>query len=585
MSFLKKVRLRLKQKLNDFKMKKNIFLVIFCLLTSIQMYGQTLVNGIYYNFSGTTAEVTKISQFGNDYSGDVVVPGTVTHNGTTYNVTSIGGSAFSFCKNLISINLPASITSIDGNAFVFCSNLMSIDIPSNVTSIGHSAFNGCAGLTSIEIPSGITSIEDRTFYDCTNIRTISIPESVQSIGEQTFYNCKNLELLTIPEGVTSIGELTFYGCSNLVSIDIPNSVVNISRSAFYNCSKLGSVSMSSNLESIGDGAFYGCAITSIDIPNTMTSIGENAFFACSNLANISFGDNISYIGDGAFSGTEWYNNQPDGIIYIGKTLYAYKGTMPQNTTINIKSGTTCISGHAFYGCSGLNSIIIPPSVTKIGISAFMNCPNLSSIVNLNPVPQSLAPGAFVFDRSGNITLYVPVSSVFDYQKASEFSGFNTIGLPNLSVEDIDIAPTINGAIIEWQSYENAEGYRLIIYSDEAHTDTIYIFEFDAEGKWFNTIPFRSASANFSYTIEDLSSGTDYYYTLEILGVGNVVLASLSDKFTTANEPTSIDVPLVEPAEAVIVGYYSILGKKLPKEPERGFYIIMYSNGKTEKVLR
>ena len=75
---------------------------------------------------------------------------------------------------------------------------------------------------------------------------------------------------------------------------------------------------------------------------------------------------------------------------------------------------------------------------------------------------------------------------------------------------------------------------------------------------------------------------DYFYTLEILGFGDIVLASQSGEFTT-NEPTSIEVALVEPAE--IVGYYSVLGAKLPKAPEKGVYIILYSNGTSEKILR
>ena len=38
-------------------------------------------------------------------------------------------------------------------------------------------------------------------------------------------------------------------------------------------------------------------------------------------------------------------------------------------------------------------------------------------------------------------------------------------------------------------------------------------------------------------------------------------------------------------KAVIVGYYSISGVKLPQKPQSGMFIILYSRGKTEKVLR
>jgi hypothetical protein len=41
---------------------------------------------------------------------------------------------------------------------------------------------------------------------------------------------------------------------------------------------------------------------------------------------------------------------------------------------------------------------------------------------------------------------------------------------------------------------------------------------------------------------------------------------------------------VFPVEKTIVGYYSILGKKLPKEPTGGMYIILYNDGSAKKVV-
>jgi len=35
----------------------------------------------------------------------------------------------------------------------------------------------------------------------------------------------------------------------------------------------------------------------------------------------------------------------------------------------------------------------------------------------------------------------------------------------------------------------------------------------------------------------------------------------------------------------VTGYYNIHGQKLPQEPESGLYIIMYDNGKVEKVFK
>ena len=152
--------------------------------------------------------------------------------------------------------------------------------------------------------------------------------------------------------VTSIGYDAFYGCSGLTSVDIPNSVIYIGQAAFCDCSGL----------------------TSINIPNSVTSIGESAFFGCTNLTSVNIPNSVTSIGGSAFYGTPWYNNQPDGLVYVGLVAYKYKGTMPSGTSISLRDGTLGIAGSAFSGCSGLTSITIPNSVTEIGSDAFYNTP-------------------------------------------------------------------------------------------------------------------------------------------------------------------------------------------------------------------
>ena len=149
-----------------------------------------------------------------------------------------------------------------------------------------------------------------------------------------------------------------------------------------------------SVTSIGDCAFYNCSgLTSVELPNSVISIGNSAFAYCSSLTSVELPNSVTSIGDYAFYVTAWYNNQPDGVIYAGKVLYKYKGTMPANTSITIEDGTVSISPQAFNGCLSLTSVEIPNSVTSIGDDAFWYCSSLTSVEIPNSV-TSISDGAF-----------------------------------------------------------------------------------------------------------------------------------------------------------------------------------------------
>ena len=260
---------------------------------------------LYYNAtSDSTVEVTYCVGNNDNYiyvSGDVVIPSTITCNGTTYSVTSIGRIAFLCCDDLITVSIPNSVTSIGERAFDGCNKLTSVNIPNSVTSIERGVFRYCSDLTSIDIPSSVTSIGELAFEYCWGLTSVNIPNSVTSIGKSAFYGCSGLTSVSIPNSITSIGNETFEYCNSLTSVTIPNSVTSIGDDAFKYCRRLTSVTFGTGVTSIGEFAFSNCdGLTSVSIPNSVTSIAWGAFSSCRGLTSVSIGTGVTSIGENAF---------------------------------------------------------------------------------------------------------------------------------------------------------------------------------------------------------------------------------------------------------------------------------------------
>ena len=202
------------------------------------------------------------------------------------------------------------------------------------------------------------------------------------------------------------GEGYFFWLSGVLN-DAPNKYVNIDLSG------------STGIKRMHGDNFYDCpTLVSITIPASVTSIvgctGVNAFNRCSMLVSIyvasgnteyasvdgilvtkdlktlisyppakpgafTIPNSITNIGYYALEGTAWLDNQPDGLVYVGKIVYTYKGTMPANTNITLLADTKAIADRAFGYLTELTSITIPASVTSIGSSAFYACSSLARV--------------------------------------------------------------------------------------------------------------------------------------------------------------------------------------------------------------
>lgn len=229
-------------------------------------------------------------------------------------VTRIGGSAFSNCNNLTSIEFGenSKLLSIDGFAF-YKSGLTSIEIPNGVTRIGMHAFLYCSNLTNIEIPDSVTTIAEGAFYN-SGLTSIKIPNSTTSIGNRVCSACQNLTSITVAEGNTRyhsnnnclIETMTKTLISGCITSVIPSdgSVTHIGQEAF-NYTLFTNTMVPNGVTHINDKGFYSCyKLTTIEISSTVTSIGNSSFEYCRDLSTVIIQNNnqIVSLGTEVFSG-------------------------------------------------------------------------------------------------------------------------------------------------------------------------------------------------------------------------------------------------------------------------------------------
>ena len=399
------------------------------------------IDGIYYNISSSANKAVEVTckgeysyEYSNEYTGNVVIPESVTYNGATYSVTSIGEDAFYDCSGLTSIEIPNSVTSIGSHAFFGCDGLTSITIPNSVTSIGEWAFFECDGLTSIVIPNSVTSIGKYAFCHCDGLTSVIIGNSVTNIGDEAFYSCDGLTSVVIGNSVTNIGDEAFYDCSEL------KTVINVSNLTFskgssdngyvayyadevYNASDVSMVGdfifgkpngvntlvgylgnateltlpADYNGENyvIGNDAFNGCTgLASVVIPGSVTSIGEKAFYSCNglktvfNFSNFTFSKGSTGYGYVAYYADKIYNapnGSFEGDFIFGKpngvnTLVGYLGNETELSLPTDYNGENYVIGaNVFKDNTTITSVVIPGSVTSIGNYAFNGCTSLKEL--------------------------------------------------------------------------------------------------------------------------------------------------------------------------------------------------------------
>ena len=389
---------------NNKENMKKLLLFVLMLLPMVASAETVEIDGIWYNLvpKGNIAEVTG----SRIQSGDIVIPETISFEGTDYTVTKIHSGAFLDYTDIKSLSLPKTIETVGG---LVTGNIYDRSPTISIYITDLEAW--CNIKYNFSDNPGndygqIFAFETYNLYlNGNNLVELNVPTTIESINSYAFKNCENIKKVTIINNVTNIGDNAFENCIGLTSVTIPNSVTSIGSSAFQGCSGLTSVTIGSGVKSIGDWAFSSCSsLTSITIPNSVTRICNNAFRSCTSL-----------------------------------------------TSVTIPNSVTEIDGSAFKGCTGLTSVTIPNSVTSIGELAFANCDNLEDVYCNAEIVPNTSTDAFDYSYIEYATLHVPATSVNSYKTTEPWSKFK-------KVVSISETPHTLKYVIDDEDYETFQLY-------------------------------------------------------------------------------------------------------------------------------
>lgn len=338
-------------------------------------------------------------------------------------IEKIPSYAFAGYRGLKSVKISGN-TYIDECAFSSCRNLKSIDIDG--CAVGKGAFGHSFYVEQITIGANTKSFEPYCFSRTGfNAKT---PTRVDYKGKPSQWASIDFKAVdvdyfegrpyTFSAGINPawIAKGGFYIQDKIVeTLEFDEMIERVAAYAFSNMSSLKEVRFKDKAPSnFGDDCFSNCSSLcrvifyvaprsrAAESPAEGITIGKNAFYNDAMLSEISFLDDVEDIGASAFEGTPLIENQANGPVYIGSTLYEYKGSAPANTVLEVKEGTSVLCANSLRGQSGITGIVLPKSLLKVyegalsgtGLEGSLTVPDKVSVFASNIESEKLTKVVF-----------------------------------------------------------------------------------------------------------------------------------------------------------------------------------------------
>ena len=311
---------------------------------------------------------------------------------------------WSFHEEVQTLNIDEGITNIPDWAFAMFENLLTVKLPNSLKSIGNSA------------------LEE------TQIWSISLPEGLETIGHYAFWSSP-FTTLCLPSTITFIGEAAFADCADLSSVgcyaSVPPTLYN--GKAFNNCPAIATVYVQADnvtdYKSAEGWSSFGDKIQS-PAGNCGPDGNETKATWAFDMATQTLTLNGTELGP--YAHTEW---ESPG---MGGTGGAFN---PDDNKISgypcgikhlvVGEGIEEIPQSYFYMEIGLVDVVLPSTITSLGMTAFGECFALETITINATTPPTFGDDLFL-ECPKLAKIIVPTASVATYKTAPGWSAYASL---------------------------------------------------------------------------------------------------------------------------------------------------------------
>lgn len=381
------------------------------------------------------------------------------------------------CMNTTSLqkielqSVKASLRTIGKNAFKGCTSVEEVTIPQGILTVSNSAFEGCSGLTDVTIAA--KTINAKAFAECTNLKAVKMEEGVTTIQGMAFANTQ-ISAVTIPSTLTTAGT-TKEGTIEKGPF-AGTMIATVHGQTEDSTEAQEGATILPETKKIPDNLFLGCtSIIDVQIPETVTEIGQKAFKDASSVENVTFAVNtetgkvkgVEKIGISAFDGCSSLQELvlPETVTEVLQGAFANEGALVKadmSRTASLKKWDK----ESFKGDTALAEVVLPTAggITAIPDGAFAGCTSLTG-ENLKIPKNIVTITANAFKESGLKKLYIP-------------NQVTTIGTSAFeackNLEDVHISNNIS--IISQSTFKNCEKLEKIeipVKVDQIGTNAFY----------------------------------------------------------------------------------------------------------------